>query len=561
VSDLAAALIVAVGEGKTMTGTPTDGDARHRPVPTPAHVPPGPTQHPSLVKQSPYAPPAQFAPYPPPPPDWVIAARPDEPPGGMLPVTGWAALAAALLAALLLGEGLGANLLFVGLPGAFAAWTAARAAGRRPRPWTLAWSAGCLALLAVPALRDADWPSTLAVVTALGVGSLALNGGTTWRSALLGVAGLLSAVAPGTRWAFRTVRERARGAGNRWGPVLRAVAVAVVLVLVFGALFAGADAAFADLLADLMPDVSVGESPLRLLFFVLALLGTLAAARLAAAPWRWDRIRVKPGRSFGRVEWSLPLVVLNVLFGVFNAVQLTVLFGGYDKVLAETGLTYSAYARQGFWQLLWATLLTLLVIALALRWAPRGRQHDRAVVRAVLGTLCVLTLVVVLSALRRMELYVDAYGLTRLRASVTGMEMWLGLVIVLLMAAGVVGGRWLPRAVAASAALGVLVFGLVSPDGLVASQNVARFERTGGIDLTYLDDLSADAVPALDRLPEPMRSCVLSDIAEDLEEDAGEPWFATSYGESRAREILTERPLRTGGAACRVVGENGGLDR
>jgi uncharacterized protein DUF4153 len=531
-----------------MSDTPTHGDNPYRqPVrpaaPAPAAYPPQPVV------------------YPPEPPDWVIAARPDEPAAGMLPATGWAALAAGVLAAYLFGDGLGVNLLLVCLPAAFAAWTAARAAGRRPRPWTLAWSAVCLALLAVPALRDADWPSTLAVVSALCAGSLALNGGVTWRSALLGLAGLLGAVVPGARWAFRAVRARAAGSQARWGPVLRAVGVAVVLLLVFGALFAGADAAFADLLSHLIPDTTVGQSPLHVLYFLLALLGTLAAARLAAAPWRWDRIRVKPGRAFGRLEWALPLVVLNLLFAAFNVVQLTVLFGGYDQVLARTGLTYAQYARQGFWQLLWATLLTLVVIALALRWAPRGRQRDRAWVRVVLGVLCLLTLVVVLSALRRMDLYVEAYGLTRLRASVAGMELWLGLVIVLLMVAGAVGGRWLPRAVAASAALGVFAFGLLSPDGLVASQNVARYRQTGSIDVTYLQGLSADAVPALDDLPEPMRSCALRKIADDLEADAGEPWFATSYGERRAREILAERPLGDGYIACGKVRAGGGLDR
>jgi hypothetical protein len=54
---------------------------------------------------------------------------------------------------------------------------------------------------------------------------------------------------------------------------------------------------------------------------------------------------------------------------------------------------------------------------------------------------------------------------------------------------------------------------------------------------------------------------VLSDIAADLRADAGEPWFATSHGEIRAREILAERPVRDGDAACREAGARGGLDR
>ncbi|MET8680555.1 DUF4173 domain-containing protein [Streptomyces sp. NPDC004647] len=478
----------------------------------------------------------------------MVAVQPG-PPTGILPATLWAALATAVLSGLLLGEGIGINLLLVAVPAVLAAAFAARAAGRRIRPWTMAWAVGGSALLAVPALRDAGWPTFLASATALALGSLALHGGRTWRGTLLGSIGVVGAFVPGTRWAWQGIRERADGSRDRWVPIFRTAGAAIALLVVFGALFAGADAAFADLINGLAPDVSVGDSPARVFFFLLGLFGALAVARTAAAPMRWDRIEGTPGRPRARLEWALPLVVLNALFAAFIAVQLAVLLGGYDKVLSETGLSYAQYARQGFWQLLWATLLTLVVIALALRWAPRGAQRDRTLVRGVLGTLSALTLVVVVSALRRMDLYVDAYGLTRLRVSVVGVEMWLGLVIALIMVAGVVGGRWLPRAVVGSAAAAVLAFGLLSPDGLVAEQNVQRYERDGKIDLAYLEQLSADAVPALDRLPKHLRACALRGIEDDLGPD-DEPWYATSIGEARARRILTERPVPAITAPC-----------
>ncbi|GAA2487793.1 DUF4173 domain-containing protein [Streptomyces gobitricini] len=463
----------------------------------------------------------------------------------------WSALATAVLSAFLLGDGLGVNLLLVAVPASLAAYFAATAAGRRIRPWTAVWGLAGLALLVVPALRDAGWPSFLAVVSALGVASLALHGSRNWRGILCSPFGLFDSIVPGLIWAGRGVRERAGGAQGRVGPMVRTIGVALGLLVVFGALFAGADAAFADLIGSLAPDVSATEGPWRSLLFVLGLLGALAAARTAAAPLRWDRLTARPGRPRARLEWALPLIVLNLLFAVFNAVQLAVLFGGYEKVLSKTGLTYAEYARQGFWQLLWATLLTLAVIGLALRWAPRGGARDRTLVRAVLGTLCLLTLVVVASALRRLDLYVDAYGLTRLRVSVAAMELWLGLVLVLIMAAGVVGARrlHLPRAIAVSAAVGVLAFGLASPDGIVAERNVQRYETTGKIDVGYLDGLSADAVPALDRLPEPLRSCALRNIARDLPGD-GTPWYAVSLAETRAQEILDRRAPTTAGYSC-----------
>lgn len=475
------------------------------------------------------------------PAPWAARVRP-RPPAAIPTATLWATLVTGVLGALLLGEGLGLNLLIVAVTCSAAAYFAAHQAGRRLRPWTAVWAAGGVALLAVPALRDAGWPTFLAVVAAIAAGSLALHGGRTWPGILLGALGLLNSLVLGVGWAWRGVRDRMSHSRGRWGTAMRTFTAAAVLLIVFGALFAGADAAFADLLGALTPDVSVADGPWRVFLFLLAVVGALAAAHTAAAPMRWDLLAVRPGKARTRWEWALPLIVLDLLFAMFIAVQLAVLFGGYDKVLQKTGLSYAEYARQGFWQLLWATLLTLLVIALALRWAPRTGPRDHALVRGVLGTLCLLTLVVVAAALRRMDLYVDAYGLTRLRISVAAMEFWLGLVIVLIMAAGVFGAQWLPRAVAASAAAAVLAFGLLSPDAMVAERNVQRYESTGKIDVDYFHELSADAAPALDRLPEPLRSCALKGIAKDLaEQDA--PWYATSWGQHRAREILADREV------------------
>ncbi|WP_327361460.1 DUF4153 domain-containing protein [Streptomyces sp. NBC_01296] len=485
---------------------------------------------------------------------WAEAARPGL--AGPVPTAVLVcAVVAGIASALFLGDGLGPGLLLAVVPAIAAAYVAARTARRTARPWTLVWAVGCVALLAVPALRDAGWPSTLALLAAVLLGALALHGSRTWPGVLLSPLGFVDATVLGIRWAWSGLRSRGSGVDrSRWLPVAKAALVAVVLLVLFGALFASADAAFADLLSGLTPDVSVGDSPVRFLLFLLGALLALAAARAAAAPSRWDRIRVAPGKPRSRVEWALPLVVLNLLFAGFNAVQLAVLFGGYDKVLESTGLTYAEYARQGFWQLLWATLLTLAVIALALRWAPRAGAGDRGFVRVVLGTLCALTLVVVASALRRMDLYVDAYGLTRLRVSVAAMELWLGLVIVLIMAAGVFGASRLPRLVAGSAAAAVLVFGLLSPDGMVAEKNVARYQQDGKIDLAYFQSLSADAVPALDRLPEPRRSCALRGINNELSRGGRVPWYAMSLGEYRARQILRERPVKASYEVCSSLG-------
>ncbi|MEU9076455.1 DUF4153 domain-containing protein [Kitasatospora sp. NPDC048538] len=475
------------------------------------------------------------------------------------------ALLTGLLTSWLLNDGLGANLLVCAAGTAAAAGLAARAAGRRIRPWTVVWSLLAAALLVVPALWEAGWPVTLAVVCALGLASLALHGGRRWPGVLLPLPAILWQLPPGVLWLVDGLRGRSLPGRGRIVPVFKALAVAAVLLTVFGVLFAGADAAMADLLSGLSPSLDLDRVPLRFVLFVLGALTALGFAHIAAGPRRWDRTVVRPGRARGRLEWALPLVALNLMFGVFAVIQAVVVLGGADAVLRNTGMSRSEYARQGFWQLSAITVLTLAVVAVAKRWAPRATPADRRVARILLGALCLLALVVVASALGRMWFYVDASGLTRLRLWVLVVEGWLGVVFLLLITAGLTrGAGWLPRAVLLSGMLSVAAYGLAGPDAIIAEQNVSRYERalaadpqTARIDLRNVRDLSADAVPALDRLPGAQRTCALQVIAADLA-DHPKPWYAAGASAARAREILAQRPAverPTGGrSACEQAG-------
>ncbi|GAA2132694.1 DUF4173 domain-containing protein [Kitasatospora kazusensis] len=483
-----------------------------------------------------------WGPRPAPKPLWERATEPPKPamPGLRVPAAG---LAAGLLSAAVLSDGIGVNLLLCALAAAVVAGLAVHRTGRRVRPWTLVWSGLTVVLLVVPALSDARWPTFLAVVMAVALGSLALHGGARWTGVLLGSLGIWGHLTASLPWVASALRSRQYPARDRVVSLVKASAVAVGLLAVFGGLFASADTGMASLLGGLMPSADLSGLPLRALMFLVGLVVALAAAHAAAAPRRWDLLPVKAGRPRGRVEWAVPLVALNLLFGVFVLEQVLVLFGGYEAVMSKPGVLPAEYARQGFWQLLWVTVLTLGVVGLARRWAPRATAADRLMVKGLLGLLGTLTLGVVASALYRMLRYMDNFGLTRLRLSVAAVELWLGVVFLLVIVGGVLTSRrWLPRAVMLSAAVAVGAFGLAGPDQLIAEQNVAHFQKTGHLDVAYLRTLSADAVPALEKLPDSYRVCTLLTIDQDLG-DRTSPWYATSLAESRARQILRDHPI------------------
>ena len=185
---------------------------------------------------------------------------------------------------------------------------------------------------------------------------------------------------------------------------------------------------------------------------------TLTGVYVALNPPQVEHVAPPAGRPVARpFEWLVPVGAVVVLFGVFVAAQLTVMFGGHDYLRRTTGLTYAEYVHQGFGQLTFATVLTLGVVAAAARKAPVRPPRERLLLRAVLGLLCLLTLVVVASALYRMHVYEQAYGFTRLRLLVSVFEGWLGLVVLFVLAAGLrLRGPWVPRAALLSGAVSLL---------------------------------------------------------------------------------------------------------
>jgi hypothetical protein len=152
-----------------------------------------------------------------------------------------------------------------------------------------------------------------------------------------------------------------------------------------------------------------------------------------------------------------------------------------------------------------------------------------------------LTLIVLASALKRLVLYEEVFGFTRLRIAVHATILWLTGMFCMVSIAGVrMNARWLPRGIVIFSSLALLAFTVIRPDALIAERNVERFERTGKVDVSYLAGLSPDAVPALARLPEPERSCALVSLRHELMEP--DSLWALNFARDTARETLSTTP-------------------
>jgi len=201
-----------------------------------------------------------------------------------------------------------------------------------------------------------------------------------------------------------------------------------------------------------------------------------------------------------------PMVVRSlVLFNLIFAVQLVldVVYLWQDGQLPD-GLTPAEYAHRGAYPLLASALLAGAFVIGAFRdGAPA--EHSRAA-RALVFLWLAQNVWMLVSALRRLDLYVDVFSLTRLRvaAAIWMAVVALGLVWLIVRLARRRSNAWLIRVNVATAAMVCYACCFVNFDGAIAWFNVRHSRAIAGsradavqLDISYLRQLGYEAAPAL----------------------------------------------------------------
>jgi two-component system, OmpR family, sensor histidine kinase BaeS len=277
------------------------------------------------------------------------------------------------------------------------------------------------------------------------------------------------------------------GSGRRVLAAGRGVLISAPLLLLVGWLLARANPVFRSWF-DL---AAVAQHALLVLTGGWAVLGLCRAAS-AARPVR----RLPPGPVLGTVEACVILGGLAAVYAAFTAAQLEALSGAGHRILVTRGLTYAQYARSGFFQLLACAAITLLAL-LVVRACTRA---DHPALTALSAATIALTLGVVVSAIRRLQLYEAAFGLTMLRLACLAAACWIAAIFLLLSATLFKHGlprQHFPAAMVISALVAVAVWGIGNPAAVVARTDLGRAYDGKPLDIGQLVGLGPDAVPTL----------------------------------------------------------------
>jgi len=237
-------------------------------------------------------------------------------------------------------------------------------------------------------------------------------------------------------------------------------------------------------------------------------------------------------------------IVLSAVLFVYTAfviVQFKYLFAG--SALPED-LTYTTYARKGFFELLALTAVNIISILVVIRLSKNHISGWSVFTKILCHYLCAVTVVLLISSFYRMLLYTGDDGLTRLRLFVLGFLVFegIGLLITFVYIAKPKFNITLIYTVLALSYY--LLLNLVPTDYIIAKNQIEKYLAKERNDITYVLSLSADASPAVAELltkgSEVDKQNVLNFLNQKMNEHPTENWRQYNLSIAKTKDIAKQ---------------------
>lgn len=302
---------------------------------------------------------------------------------------------------------------------------------------------------------------------------------------------------PALRGLFRGIRSSG-SAGKKGGAIALGLVVAFPVLLILVSLLSSADAAFDALLSKLPQFELEGLIVTGLFGTLLAIFFFVRASALHSAPK--ETPAAKTAKGISPLTVNTVLIAVSAVYLVYLFSQLAYFSGGFSGILPED-YTVAQYARRGFFELAWLCAINLGIIALAVGLVKGSAPKTTRLICLFIG---IVTVFLAISASAKMFLYIDSFGLTRLRVLTQVIIFWLGLTTVLVCVWLFVPKMpYMKAALILALAIGAAV-AWADVDTVVARYNVSAYQtgKLETVDVAYLDDLGHGAVPYIAQLQE-----------------------------------------------------------
>lgn len=273
--------------------------------------------------------------------------------------------------------------------------------------------------------------------------------------------------------------------------VVSGILISVPILIVVVMLLASADDIFGQLVFSIVGEISISGDLIGFLIFVVCVFiyfyGLMTKMSVGDI-----KENVTESRTREPIIGITFIGIITFVYLVFSFIQIMYLFA--SESMLPDGYTYSEFAREGFFQLLFVSVINLFLVLICLAIFRKD-----SVLNIVLTVMSGCTYIMIASSAIKIMMYIREYNLTYLRILVL-----LALLIIAVVMAGIIIFIYndsfpLVNYSVLTVMIIYIIFSFSKPEYIIAKYNIDNqsYEGEVGNDLYYLFELGADAAPAL----------------------------------------------------------------
>ena len=190
------------------------------------------------------------------------------------------------------------------------------------------------------------------------------------------------------------------------------------------------------------------------------------------------------------------LWVVCMIYVLFMFTQLNYFISALYNQL-PSGLSYSDYARRGFFELVAVSFINLILIIIAVSFTKQKSDKIKRSSRVTVFALAFLTILIICTAISKMVMYMGFYGLTLLRIYTSWFMVVLFCIFLIICIKTFYKKLKLMRATAIITTLLYIVLNFANVDALIPQYNIYKYNQNPakGIDISMFNNLSSSMLP------------------------------------------------------------------
>lgn len=195
------------------------------------------------------------------------------------------------------------------------------------------------------------------------------------------------------------------------------------------------------------------------------------------------------------------LSAIATVIVLFVASQFAYFFFGATNGAVEV-IGYSEYARRGFFELTYASAFIFAIVISAMVFCKKKADNTLpAYIKSLMAVICGSNIVILISAIKRMLLYIEVHGFSLKRLMTLWFMPVLGICTIMLLIKCLYNKFDAIKYIASTVVVAVCVLSVFNTDRFVAKQRLSRIKETEtvqAIEIQYFRQLSYSCLPEVE---------------------------------------------------------------